>query len=59
MSVLIPVTLTVMGTILLVGLVFGVWFTGGTFGQRCERAYPGDGLAQERCISNLIHDRAP
>lgn len=27
---------------------------GLSFGQRCERAYPGDGKAQEACVQRLV-----
>jgi hypothetical protein len=27
------------------------------FGARCERAFPNDGLAQERCVYDLANDK--
>lgn len=31
-----------------------VFVLGLSFGQRCERAYPGDGKAQEACVQRLV-----
>jgi hypothetical protein len=38
---------------------FLVWLAGGTFGQRCDRAFPSDGLAQLRCVDALANGRLP
>lgn len=29
--------------------------TGGTFGQRCERLYPGNARGVEDCVDRLAH----
>lgn len=39
------------------GLLIVVIAAGGTFGQRCERMYPNDPVAQERCIAQLASAR--
>ena len=37
------------GLALMIGVIaICAWASGGTFGQRCERAFPNDPLAQER-----------
>ncbi len=47
------------------GIVHGAWLcallvvfvfaSGSTFGQRCERAHPGDDAAAARCVERLAH----
>ncbi len=34
-----------------------VLWSGGTFGQRCARAFPHDGVRVEQCIYDLQHGR--
>jgi hypothetical protein len=44
----------------MVAVVIGCLFlSGAMLGQRCAKAYPGDGLMQERCVYNLTHDLPP
>lgn len=38
-------------------LLLIVLATGQTFGQRCERMYPADPIAQERCVGDLANGR--
>jgi hypothetical protein len=33
--------------------LLAIWASGSFFSQRCAKAYPNDGLAQERCIFDL------
>jgi len=30
-----------------------IFLSGGTFGQRCAKAYPDNGYEQERCVARL------
>jgi hypothetical protein len=41
---------TVITTVLFLGMVFA---SGETFGQRCDRAYPGDRRATTACVERL------
>jgi len=51
---------TLVGTLLGFGLMVGTVFaTGSTFGQRCERAHPGNALEAERCVERLAHGDRP
>jgi hypothetical protein len=36
-------------------LIIGVFASGATFGQRCQRAYPDRPLEAERCAERLAH----
>lgn len=40
--------------ILLATIVAAILFYDGTFGGRCEHAYPISGLEQERCVDRLV-----
>lgn len=51
------VVATIFGLIVTAPLL--VLVTGGTFGQRCARAFPLDNLAQERCVFDLSSGRNP
>lgn len=48
-----------MGTLVAVALIIIVVATGGTFGQRCNRAYPDNPARAEQCVYNLNHGVAP
>ena len=39
------------------GFLVMIWTS--SFGARCSRAYPNDGLAQERCIYRLSKGMEP
>jgi hypothetical protein len=45
----------IVGIVLAALLAVTVFATGGTFGRRCERAFPSDAARQERCVYNLQH----
>lgn len=49
--------LLVLAVLLAVPII--VVITGGTFGQRCARAFPNDPLAAERCVYDLSHGNRP
>ena len=40
-------------------LILAVFLTGSTFGQRCERAFPDDPPAAERCVVDLSEGQRP
>ena len=42
-----------------VGIIVMVLATGQTFGQRCERMFPADPLAADRCVDKLSHGIEP
>lgn len=43
-------------TVIVFGLIFfSVWASGGTFGQRCAAAYPGNPAEQEWCIDRVAN----
>lgn len=44
-----------MGALLGVLVIAAVFATGGTFGQRCARAYPHDEAKQLWCVERLAH----
>ena len=44
----------VFGVVVGVFVIAMVFVLGLSFGQRCERAYPGDGKAQEACVQRLV-----
>ena len=42
-----------------VGIIIMVLLTGQTFGQRCDRMFPSDPLAADRCVHQLNHGIEP
>jgi hypothetical protein len=42
-----------------VAIILMVLSTGATFGQRCNRAFPDDPVAAERCVYDLSHGERP
>ncbi len=42
-----------------IALIIAVHATGGTFGQRCERAFPNSALEVERCVHRLANGLQP
>lgn len=55
-AMLFGVVLTFGLAALLIGFVFA---TGGTFGQRCAKAFPDDPARAELCVYNLSHGERP
>lgn len=49
----------VVGSVIGVLLIAFVLVTGSTFGQRCDRAFPGDAMRAEQCVYDLSHDQRP
>ena len=55
-AALLTASAFVVGLMAAICLLAAVFWGGGTFGQRCAAAFPGDGLAQERCVYHLSHE---
>ncbi len=52
--------LLVIALALVAVLVIGVFASGSTFGQRCDKLHPnGTALERERCVTNLSHGIQP
>lgn len=45
------------GSILAIVVLVGVFASGSTFGQRCDRAHPTDGAAAHACVERLSGSR--
>jgi len=49
----------ITGISLAVLLAVSVSFSGGMFGQRCERLYPNNARAVENCVARLVKGERP